>query len=111
MAALKKRGVPVRLFTRTTDRMVEADLSAAQYGSLISLGREGALAPQDGLNQFYLANGAIKSYLLYSDQYDGAAYTVIEVPEVPSSLPISSVGGNGSSFLCNIWEEEEPSPT
>ena len=107
MATVKKRGVPVRLFTRTTDEMVEIDLAIPQYGSLISLGRESALAPQDSLNQFYLANGAIKSHMLYSDQYDGGAYTVIEVAEVPASHPVNSVGGSSNSFLCNIWEELE----
>jgi hypothetical protein len=107
MATVKKRGVPVRLFTRTTDEMVEIDLAIPQYGSLIFLGREGALAPQDSLNQFYLASGAIKSHLHYSGQYDGEAYAVTEVAEIPNIQPINSVGGSRNSFLCNIWEELE----
>jgi len=110
MATVTKGDVPVRLFTKTTDQMVEVDLAVPQYGSLISLGREGAQTPHDSMNQFYLANGAIKSHMLYSDQYGRGAYTITQVPEVPNGQPINSVGGSIQSYLCNIWEELATSP-
>jgi|GEM_PF-1950055 len=114
VATLSKQGRKVRLFTRTTDEMVKVDLALPQYASLISLGTEGVLSPQDNQNQAYLAAGAIKSHLLYSNQYDGGVLVVSKVDAVPNAKPINSVGGKGTqhsvSFLCNIWEEDVGQP-
>jgi hypothetical protein len=108
MAIVKKGGVPTRLFTRTTDEMIRIDLSLPQHASLISIGREEHETTNENLNHHHLANGAFRCHLLNSAQYDGGAFAVSEVKEVPRSQPINSVGGSSGSFLCNIWEAQTP---
>jgi hypothetical protein len=105
--SLSKNGVPVTLFTITTDTMVNMDLSNETSKSLIQMARQYHRHPQtEDQDHRDLAIGAIMAHAT-EPPYDRSNARIERTDAVPAADPANYVGGDRNAPLVPIWEESE----